>query len=102
MSSEPTVADVRMVQTGIHFFLLLAAVGWTQVAVATPKQPTFLPDYFSPAFEVAGGPLLFAGQSRTNSVDQFTYESADHAVGLTIEKIDCSGESAPCASILNN
>lgn len=91
---------VPTVKSGVHFVALLALVAWTQVAVAAPKQPAFLPDYFSPAFEVPGSPLLFVSQSHTNGVDRFLYESADHVVGLGFENTDCSGEGASCSAIL--
>jgi predicted Zn-dependent protease len=74
--------------------LLLWALALTGAHGADVQLPAFLPNYFAPAFEVAGQPLVFAGQKESNGVPQCEYWTADRASQLIVANIKCDSVRA--------
>lgn len=52
-------------------------------------MPTFLPEYYSPAFSVGSRQLMRRFQAVTNGVDRAVYATADEALALSVENISC-------------
>jgi predicted Zn-dependent protease len=76
-------------------FLLLFA----QSKAYSLELPPFLPDYFTPAFEVHGQKLSLANHSVKDGVEQYLYFTNDKALALLVENIKC--DRPRNASILN-
>lgn len=63
------------------------------------RLPSFLPDYYVPAFSSKGRPLAFVTQRETNSVTQCLYSLGANEV-LSIESF--SGDGPACRAGFNN
>jgi predicted Zn-dependent protease len=79
---------------------LIVLVTLAQTLAGDFQLPHFLPDYYSPAFDMDKKPLLFVSNTTTNGVEQFLYTTADNFVGLSIENIKC--DRPRCSAIFNN
>ncbi len=62
--------------------------------------PSFLPEYYLPAFQVDGQGLVLIKHSTTDNTDQWAYSTRDQSLGLFIENIKCDRPSS--RGIFNN
>jgi len=53
------------------------------------EVPSFLPEYYLPAFQVDGQDLVLIKHSTKDNVDQWAYSTTDQSLGLLIENIKC-------------
>ena len=81
------------------YVLAFSALLVTAVAAGDLRLPSFLPDYYGPAFSSKGRPLAFVTQRETNSVTQCLYSLGANEV-LSIESI--SGDGPACRAGFNN
>ena len=79
--------------------LVFSALLITAAAAGDLRLPSFLPDYYGPAFNSKGRPLVFVTQRETNGVAQCLYSIGPNEV-LSIENI--SGDSPSCRAGFNN
>ena len=80
--------------------MLLASVISADVAAGEMRLPSFLPDYYRPAFSGSGRPLIFVSQRETNGVTQFIYSTADKSEVLSVENVN--GDTPACRAAFNN
>ena len=84
------------------FVLVLVALSffWECWAGKT-EMPSFLPEYYSSAFQVDGQGLALLKHATTNNVDQWVYSTRDQSLGgLLVENIKC--DRPRCRGIFNN
>ncbi|MDI6743190.1 MAG: hypothetical protein QMD11_10700, partial [Smithella sp.] len=74
----------------IQFLIVLAMVlFFTQAKAADPETPSFLPQYFAPAFTINGHVFKMINHSEKEGVEQFLYFTDDKSLTLLVENIRC-------------
>jgi predicted Zn-dependent protease len=80
--------------------VLLILLVFTQLKASSLEIPSFLPQYFAPAFEINGRKLSFIKHSEKDGVEQYLYFTDDKSLVLLTENIKC--ERPRGAAIFNN
>lgn len=79
---------------------ILAALLLGRAVAAETQLPPFLPNYYTPAFEVRGKQLLLVNHKSKRGYKRYAYATADRSVALLLENIECDQSS--CAEIFRN
>ncbi|MDY6843553.1 MAG: hypothetical protein SVW57_05615 [Thermodesulfobacteriota bacterium] len=69
----------------VLFALSISAQCWA----GKVEIPSFLPEYYLPAFQVDGQDLLLMKHSTEDNVDQWMYSTKEQSLGLVVENIKC-------------
>ncbi len=88
------VASVMLTQASARDVQLIQAL------VRDVQMPSFLPDYFVPAFKVGGKQLHLKKQSVKNGQQQFSYATKDQSVHLSVMQFSC--DRVRCEAIFKN
>ncbi|HKY18493.1 MAG TPA: hypothetical protein VJL82_06130 [Rhizomicrobium sp.] len=65
-----------------------------------PSLPTFLPKYYLPALKISDSWPNSVARQNQSGVDQYSYETADQAVGIIIGQMPCAASA--CEAVFNN
>lgn len=76
-------------QTPVALASILAGLMITSGWAATDGLPQWLPDYYSPAFEMGGKPLNPVSGSQTENAERREYSTEGGSVGLSLEIVNC-------------
>lgn len=74
----------------IQFLIaLLIMLFFAQAKAADPETPSFLPQYFAPAFTIDGQSFKMINHAEKEGVEQFLYFTDDKSLTLLVENIRC-------------
>ena len=73
----------------LFIFALITLSVLSQSFASGFEMPSFLPDYYAPAFEIQGQKFALVNHSMKEGVEQYLYSLKDESLALSIENIKC-------------